>query len=796
MLRDISLKALLVAGFMLAGLLPLMIFALMSYASSRTILKDQAFQQLESIRNIKIHQLEQFFTEKKAQVRVLSRDPQLRQFFREIRRWRSQKKGSTNGPSLSGHTRGQFDADPAYREIHDRYYAYFAFFAEQHGFYDLFLITPEDGFVAFTVIKESDFGTALSDTPSPLREAWEMATESDDVVLTDTKLYQPSNNVPAQFAVMPVRNGDESLGFLAVQISMDSIDGIMGERSGMGETGETYLVGADRLMRSDSYLDPENHSVLASLTGTIEENGVDTVTVKRALQGDSGSAIVIDYNGNRVLSAYGPIHFGKFTWALMAEIDENEIDQRIAQSLDKRILLIMLLSLMLLLSLAYLISLYFNRGITRVTSEVEDLMDNILEGTLHARSDPDKVGTDFRRVVSRTNDLSDAFVNQIEKRRKMEEVMAYNQRMESIGTLAGGIAHDFNNILTYMFTYSDIIIGELQPGTPEHESMMEIQKAIHRAADLVSQIMTFSRQTGQENRPIQVSLIVKEAVKLLKATLPKSITVRKQIETEHLYVMAQPSNLYQITMNLCTNAFHAMQETGGTLTIRLQAEPGNDGSPTPYCRLSVQDTGTGMDPDTMKRIFEPYFTTKPEGQGSGMGLAVVHGIIQSLGGSIHVDSTPGEGTEIHVRLPATRKNPADKLAGREPVVQQGDARILFVDDEKAIGQSTGRLLSSWGYFVQTLTDSKEADRLLSSQSPPFNLLITDLNMPDLNGIQLVERMRDRKDTRPVLLLTGYSELLDEAKLEQLGDVRVLFKPFTSEQLANMLNDCLPAEHQP
>ncbi len=790
MLRDVSVKVLLVVGFMVAGLLPLMIFALMSYATSRTILKDQAFQQLESIRNIKIHQLEAFFHEKESQVRVLAKNPQVIRFFHDIEKWRQQAGPGRNHSLLFSQSDGKFESDPAYRTLHDHYFPYFEYFVRQNAFYDLFLIMPDDGLVAFTVIKESDFGTVLSKTRSPLHDAWQQAEQSEELVLTDTRLYQPSNNVPAQFAVVRVRDKGKTIGYLAVQISMDSIDRIMGERSGMGETGETYLVGEDLLMRSDSFLDPEGHSVLASLSGSLKENGVDSVASRKAVNGQWGSEIVVDYNGNRVLSAYGPLRLGAFRWGLMAEIDEQEIDQHIAQALNGRILLIMSLSAALLLSLAFLISVFFSRGISNVTSEMEDLVDEILMGRLHARSDPDKVGTDFRRVVTRTNQLIDAFVNQINERRKMEEVMEYNQRMESIGTLAGGIAHDFNNILTYMFTYSDIIIEKLKPGTMEHESMIEIQKAIHRASELVSQVMAFSRQARQEKRPIQVSLIVKEVVKLLKATLPKNISVKKHIETDNLYIMAEPSQVYQITMNLCTNAFHAMQETGGTLTVRLAEMASADGDGQTHCLLSVVDTGTGMDEATRARIFEPYFTTRPPGQGSGMGLAVVHGIVQTLGGRINVDSVPGEGTRIDVWLPAgERPAESDRVSSRASL-KQGEGRIVFVDDEEQIGKSTAQLLRSRGYTVSVYTDSRKADAHLKARPDEDDLLITDLNMPHMNGIQLIGNMRKRGDMRPAILLTGYSEMLDDAAVGELSGTTVMFKPYLPDQLGSEIESAL------
>ncbi|NOZ14113.1 MAG: response regulator [Acidobacteria bacterium] len=793
MLRDVPFKALLTIGFLVAGLLPLMIFALMSYSASRNTLKQQAFRQIESIRNIKIHQLESFFNETKSQVRVFSESPVVRQFFRDMVNWHGEFQLKNKHRFLAGSGNGKFKSDSRYRKIHDKYFCYFRNIVKQLHFYDLFLIEPGDGLVVFTVVKEPDFGVVLSGTQSPLEKAWKQAKTAKTVILTDTRLYQPSRNVPAQFAIVKVKDGGKTVGYLAVQISIAAIDRIMGERSGMGNTGETYLVGEDHLMRSDSFTDPKGHSVLASLSGTLKKNGVETGAVTRALQGKTGCGTFVDYNGNRVLSAYGPVQFGNFSWALMAEINEREINRQIETALNKQILFIMLLSIALLLSLVSMISIFFSRGISRVTSETENLVDEILKGRLHARTDPDKVGRDFRGLVSKTNRLIDAFVNQIHERRKMEELMEYNQRMESIGTLAGGIAHDFNNILTYMFSYSDIIIGELKPGTKEYESMLEIQKAIHRAADLVSQIMTFSRQVRQEKKPVRISLIVKEIVKLLKSTLPKSIVVQKEIEEEDLYVPAEPSQLYQIAMNLCTNAFHAMQEKGGTLIVRLAKSKVVSPEKQPTCVLTIEDTGCGMDKETQKHIFEPYFTTKGPGQGSGMGLAVVHGICKALGAAINVQSTPGAGTCIEVVLPCVENPGRFEKAGVKVAGYRGSGRILFVDDEENIGKSTGKLLRSWGYSVVVTTDGFKADSLLKSKKMKDYLLITDLNMPGMTGFQLIRNMRLRGDMRPVILLTGYSEMLNRESSDILSGTTILFKPFTPEKLARVIREVLDSK---
>ena len=257
--------------------------------------------------------------------------------------------------------------------------------------------------------------------------------------------------------------------------------------------------------------------------------------------------------------------------------------------------------------------------------------------------------------------------------------------MESIGTLAGGIAHDFNNILSYMLAYADLVQDELPPGTSARDNLAEVIRAIERAGELVSQILTFSRQVRREKKPLRVALIVKEAAKLLKATLPKSIQVAKRIESEELHVLADPIEFHQILMNLCTNAFHAMQDRGGQLTIALGAvelEESNElALPAgAYCRLRVADTGCGMTAETRRRMFEPFFSTKPLGQGSGMGLAVVHGIVAGCGGALDVQTAPGEGTAMDVFLPLADGGVDPDGAAEAGVIERGSGAVLFVDD--------------------------------------------------------------------------------------------------------------------
>ena len=796
MLRDIPLKIILVCGFLYSGLAPLLVTVLLMLSTTKAELKDQAFRQLESVRDIKKNELQRFFDEKVRQIDVLVHDPFVQAAIRDFSA--ASGKYAASGSGLTGYGNAGFDASAAYREAHGRYAGFFNRYAGSYGYDELFLMDPEHGYTFFTVKKGPDFGMRIDEIDSGLRDAWLSAARDGRIAVSETRPYPPAGNAPAQFVAAPVMDNGRIIGVAAVQISFDSIDRIMRDRSGMGQTGETYLVGTDFKMRSDSFLDPEGHCVAASFKGTVPKNGVSTAASRKALAGATAAEIVTDYRGKVVLSCYAPVQLHGLQWAILAEIDEQEIDARIAGQLNRKIVIIIVSSLLLVLVVAFFISFIISRGIGTIVDELGTLLDSILKGRLDVRGDTAKVGIDFQGVVVRTNQLIDAFVAELEEVKKLEGAVQHKQKIASLGTLAGGIAHDFNNILNYMLAYAEIVESQVERGGFAYDNIQEIIRAIERAGSLVSQILIFSSRVQPVARPMLIALIVKEAVRLLQATLPENIQVEKRITSENLYVMTDPTHAHQVIVNLCTNAIYAMQDHGGMLTVALDRimieSPNSLELPAGvYCRLTVADTGCGMTEEVKKRMYEPFFTTKPMGQGSGMGLAVVHGIISICGGALQVTTSPGEGTTVEAYFPAAAG--PDALVTEEPgeVVIHGSGRILLVDDEAHIRRSTGMVLEQLGYGVMAAAGAPEALELFTRNPRAFDLLITDISMPDMDGFQLTQQIKALRPDMPVIMITGYSEKTTHQETAARGVSAFMIKPFTKTELSKTVSDVLGRE---
>jgi len=656
----IPIKTLLITGFLISGLIPTLVVSLVSYRTTLKEMKEQVFRQLESVRNIKKEQIHNFFNERIANISTFSENPTCIKAYKEFASVFKQA-----GDEFKGFSREKFTAPESYLVIHGKYFSFFKNLISHYGYYDLFLLDPIYGDTLFTVKKEADFGIRISEVSSSLRDVWIKTVREKKISLSDTRAYSPSNNIPAQFLAAPIYENDKFRGVIAVQISIDSIDNIMKERSGMWRTGETYLVGQDKKMRSDSYLDNLNHSVLASFRGTVEKNGVDTDASRQALSGIEDKKILVDYRGKSVLSAYSPINIKNVRWALIAEVDEDEIDEQIARALNSKIIILTALSVLVLLLLILIISTFIHKGIRDMISRLENMIGDILLGKFHARIEPGSVGVDFQRVMARTNELLDAFVKQMEEKRKLENQVQCTQRLEALGTLAGGIAHDFNNILTSMHAHASIIKKSIPQKKVAKENMKELITAIRRASELVEQILTFSGEVKTEEKCVNISRMIKESIKLFKAALPRNIRVESHLSPGPLQMMANPTQIRQIIMNLYTNACRAMQQEGGTLTISTSMVKRTDDAVLNlksgcYCKISVKDTGHGMNRETQKRVFEPFFSTRPKGEGTGMGLSVVHGIVKTYGGVIEVESFPGKGSRFDVYLPLAQKAGSNK----------------------------------------------------------------------------------------------------------------------------------------
>ena len=379
----------------------------------------------------------------------------------------------------------------------------------------------------------------------------------------------------------------------------------------------------------------------------------------------------------------------------------------------------------------------------------------------------------------------------------IEAQLRQAQKMEAIGTLAGGIAHDFNNILAAIIGYSEIALQDIPAESPARRSLLNVLKASDRASDLVKQILAFSRQNEQEPRPVQVKSIVKEALKLLRATLPATIKIRQQVVSDDT-VMADPTQVHQVLMNLAANAQHAMRETGGILEVGLTSmdlDPALAAShpnlaPGRYLRLRVRDTGTGIPPQMVERIFDPFFTTKTDG--TGMGLSVAHGIIQDAGGAIAVASTPGQGSTFDVFLPVIAVTVAAAPAGPS-LLRVGTEKILFVDDETIQVDVNQQMLGRLGYQVAAFSDSLAAYDHFCRDPQAFDLVITDMTMPGMTGETLARRILEKRPDLPVILCTGYSETMTREKAEAIGIRGFVLKPVILRELDKILRRVLDGE---
>lgn len=385
---------------------------------------------------------------------------------------------------------------------------------------------------------------------------------------------------------------------------------------------------------------------------------------------------------------------------------------------------------------------------------------------------------------------------------ELETQLHQAQKMEAIGTLAGGIAHDFNNILAAIMGYAEMALYDVPEGTQGRRNLEQVLKAGYRGKDLVKQIITFSRRSEQERRPMHVSPIAKETLKLLRASLPTTIDIRQHIESQSGMVLADPTHIHQVLMNLCSNAAYAMREKGGVLGIRLSdVDVTSDGAashleldPGPYVKLIVSDTGHGMDRATIERIFDPFFTTKKPGEGTGMGLAVVHGIVKSCGGAIVVDSDPEKGTVFEIFLPRIEGDSLQEVDLAAPMAT-GNERILFVDDEEDLVDMAQQMLERLGYSVTVKTSSLEALEVFKAQPDHFALVITDQTMPHMTGADLAKELLRIRPDIPIILCTGFSEVISAEEAKTLGIREFVMKPFATREIAEITRHVLDGNTQ-
>ena len=407
------------------------------------------------------------------------------------------------------------------------------------------------------------------------------------------------------------------------------------------------------------------------------------------------------------------------------------------------------------------------------------------------------------RIMGVTRDISERKRAEKEKA-TIQKQLVQAQKMEAIGTLAGGIAHDFNNILSSIFGYTELAQGLDIDNAELKEDLDRIYTAAIRARDLIQQILAFSRKSKEEKVPLQVSLIIKEVLKLLRSSIPTSIEIRQDIASNKC-VLSDATQLHQLAMNLCTNAYQAMRDTGGTLMVSLHELEVVGDDPLlglglaggNYLHLEVSDTGLGIAQDNKVKIFEPYFTTKKVGEGTGLGLAVVHGIVQNHAGHISVSSEVGQGTTFHVYLPITERQQVNQGEAESLSTGLGNnAHVIFVDDEISIIDLAEKVFSRYGYRISTFSDPVQALECFIAEPYRYDLLVTDMTMPGMTGDKLAQRVLQIEPDFPIILCTGYSEKINKEQAEAIGIKKFIQKPLVMKKVIHWVNQILKDHKSP
>ncbi|MCG8687700.1 MAG: ATP-binding protein [Desulfobacterales bacterium] len=393
-------------------------------------------------------------------------------------------------------------------------------------------------------------------------------------------------------------------------------------------------------------------------------------------------------------------------------------------------------------------------------------------------------------------DLSAIKKSETEKER-LQAQLKHAQKMEAIGTLAGGIAHDFNNILFSIGGLSELILDDLNPKTPEHDTIVGIMAAVKRGRDLVKQILSFSRKVEHKKEEVRLQKILDEVIKLCRSTIPSSIHLNQEIQNETGYIMADPVQLHQVAMNLITNAFQSLPNRQGSISVFLTETMVEKNDPIypalipgPYALLKISDTGQGIEPDIMDKIFEPYFTTKGNSKGTGLGLSTVYRIVRDHNGDVRVSSTPGQGSTFAVYLPVTSSPGKPPQIKPDTRAREGTERILLIDDDPAITSIEKRLLSRLGYKVTGFVSSIKALEAFKADPNAFDLVITDMTMPQLTGDRLSEEILAVRPKIPIIICSGYSDPLNRDHAEKIGVKRFLTKPVSGSKMAESIRQIL------
>ncbi len=532
-----------------------------------------------------------------------------------------------------------------------------------------------------------------------------------------------------------------------------------------------------------------------------DPNGVKIIQEQRRVAMENGSGFV-RYAWRKLDSPVPSpkisfvMGIDRWKWIIGAGVYLDTVEAAIAETeaaLKARLKTNIFKSVLILVALFSLILIWARHISARVAAGIRTFSDFFgAAATESVPMDPAALHfQEFREMAVSANRMLADRKTALDRLQESEARLRQAHKLEAVGTLAGGIAHDFNNILSIIIGNTDLALLKAPEDSPIHHNLKSIETASFRAKAVVKQLLSFSRTSAAAREPVRLDALVVESVNLLRASLPAAIDIKTEIDDGVSPIEADPTQIHQILINLCTNAAQAMEAGGGALTVGLRetAAPDKSGKPARLVHLSVADTGHGMDGDIQERVFDPYFTTKEVGKGTGLGLAVVHGIVANHGGEVHIDSKTGEGTRVTASFPALEARPAPPPAA-PPAVHGGGERILFVDDEPGLAAMSRGLMEHLGYKVAADTDPLAALARFQADPHAFDLVITDLTMPGMTGDRLAGEIRAIRRDIPMVLCSGYADRVTPPLSGSAGGWVPLEKPFDQRDLASAIRQAL------
>lgn len=509
---------------------------------------------------------------------------------------------------------------------------------------------------------------------------------------------------------------------------------------------------------------------------------------------EAGNPIFEQHPQNGLASMYAAMQLVDETFCLIVQNDITAIQELLKQQ-QRKLLTLSLIILGVVLIFGTVLAVIQIKPLRQLQARAHEII-KLLSG----KEAPVKLkGNEIQTLIQAFDLMTEAVNNYIalnERSKRLESQLRHAHKLEAIGTLAGGVAHEFNNILMTIMMNTDFAIKKTASQKIVNQSLQLAMKAVYRARDLVEQIMMFSRQGDEALKTLHILPLIKESIKMLRSSLPSTIEIKEQINTQADLVYCSPSHIHQMVMNLCTNAADAMEESGGRLTIQVDEVviEADDESAYPlkpglYLRLTIRDTGVGMDAKTLDKIFDPFFTTKKLGDGTGMGLSAIHGVVHKIGGSIKAESELGRGATFTIHLPLVREQKQKPPPLSEPP-PSGEGKLLVVDDDQNIIQSWDILLNELGYTAVCETSGVSALETFERQPDDFDLVITDLTMPKMTGLELAEKILAIRPDMPIILCTGVSEEINKERALAAGVVEFVHKPVSGVDLARYVQAIL------